>query len=66
MMEKGEFTFDPNQLEQQKTVDLVANTNNTLFITGKGGYWQNHFCEKDPKGNQQKISGSCTHRYSSI
>lgn len=65
-MDNTETYLDKSNIEQQKTVDLVANTNNTLFITGKGGYWQNHFCEKDPKGNQQKISGSCTHRYSSI
>ena len=36
-MEKEGFTFDPTNFEQQKAFDIVANTNNSLFITGKAG-----------------------------
>ena len=36
-MEKEEFTFDPNNSEQQKAFKLVAYTNTSLFITGKAG-----------------------------
>mgnify|MGYP007054272625 FL=1 len=34
-MEKNISTLDLQNAEQQKAFDLVANTNNSLFITGK-------------------------------
>ena len=36
-MEKIEFKIDPENVEQQKAFDLVANTNTSLFVTGKAG-----------------------------
>lgn len=45
-MEKEEFTFDPTNFEQQKAFDLVANTNNSLFITGKAGTGKTAFVKR--------------------
>lgn len=50
-MEKEEFTFDPTNFEQQKAFDLVANTNTSLFVTGKAGTGKTTFI----KGIQQLI-----------
>ena len=50
-MEKEGFTFDPTNLEQQKAFDLVANTNSSLFITGKAGTGKTTFV----KSIQEKI-----------
>lgn len=36
-MENIEFKIDQTNVEQQKAFDFVANTNNSLFITGKAG-----------------------------
>ncbi len=36
-MKIAEVTFDETNIEQQKAFDLVANTNTSLFITGKAG-----------------------------
>ena len=45
-MEKEEFTFDPTNFEQQKAFDLVANTNTSLFITGKAGTGKTTFVKR--------------------
>lgn len=50
-MEKECFTFDPTNFEQQKAFDLVANTNTSLFVTGKAGTGKTTFI----KGIQQLI-----------
>jgi len=36
-MEKIEFKIDKTNIEQQKAFELVANTNTSLFVTGKAG-----------------------------
>ena len=36
-MENIEFKIDQNNIEQQKAFELVANTNSSLFVTGKAG-----------------------------
>lgn len=48
-MEKEEFTFDPTNFEQQKAFDIVANTNNSLFITGKAGTGKTTFVKRIQK-----------------
>lgn len=48
-MEKEEFTFDPTNVEQQKAFDHVANTNNSLFITGKAGTGKTTFVKRIQK-----------------
>lgn len=53
-MEKEGFTFDPTNIEQQKAFDLVANTNTSLFITGKAGTGKTSFV----KGIQEQIKKS--------
>ncbi len=53
-MEKEGFTIDPTNLEQQKAFDLVANTNTSLFITGKAGTGKTTFV----KGIQEQIKKS--------
>lgn len=45
-MEKEEFTFDPTNFEQQKAFELVANTNTSLFITGKAGTGKTTFVKR--------------------
>lgn len=50
-MEKECFTFDPTNFEQQKAFDLVANTNASLFVTGKAGTGKTTFI----KGIQKLI-----------
>ena len=53
-MEKEGFAIDPTNLEQQKAFDLVANTNTSLFITGKAGTGKTTFV----KGIQEQIKKS--------
>lgn len=53
-MEKEGFTIDPTNTEQQKAFDLVANTNTSLFITGKAGTGKTTFV----KGIQEQIKKS--------
>ena len=36
-MRKNDSTLDLQNAEQQKAFELVANTNTSLFITGKAG-----------------------------
>lgn len=36
-MENQIFAIDPENIEQQKAYDLVANTNTSFFVTGKAG-----------------------------
>ena len=48
-MEKEGFTFDPTNIEQQKAFDLVANTNTSLFITGKAGTGKTTFVKRIQK-----------------
>ena len=50
-MEKIEFKIDPENVEQQKAFDLVANTNTSLFVTGKAGTGKTTFI----KGIQKLI-----------
>lgn len=50
-MEKIEFKIDQENVEQQKAFDLVANTNTSLFVTGKAGTGKTTFI----KGIQQLI-----------
>lgn len=50
-MEKVEFKIDPENVEQQKAFDLVANTNTSLFVTGKAGTGKTTFI----KGIQKLI-----------
>lgn len=50
-MEKIEFKIDPENVEQQKAFDLVANTNTSLFVTGKAGTGKTTFI----KGIQELI-----------
>ena len=50
-MEKVEFKIDPENVEQQKAFDLVANTSNSLFVTGKAGTGKTTFI----KGVQQLV-----------
>lgn len=50
-MEKIEFKIDPENVERQKAFDLVANTNTSLFVTGKAGTGKTTFI----KGIQQLI-----------
>ena len=53
-MEKEGFTIDQTNIEQQKAFDLVANTNTSLFITGKAGTGKTTFI----KGIQEQIKKS--------
>lgn len=48
-MEKEEFLFDPTNFEQQKAFDIVANTNNSLFIIGKVGACKTTFMKRIQK-----------------
>lgn len=48
-MEKEALTFDPNNSEQQKAFNLVANTNTSLFITGKAGTGKTTFIKNIQK-----------------
>ena len=50
-MEKESLKFDPTNFEQQKAFNLVANTNTSLFITGKAGTGKTTFV----KGIQEQI-----------
>ena len=50
-MEKIEFKIDQENVEQQKAFDLVANTNTSLFVTGKAGTGKTTFI----KGIQKLI-----------
>lgn len=50
-MENIEFKIDSTNVEQQKAFDLVANTNASLFITGKAGTGKSTFI----KGIQKLI-----------
>ena len=50
-MEKIEFKIDPENVEQQKAFDLVANTNTSLFVAGKAGTGKTTFI----KGIQKLI-----------
>ena len=50
-MEKVEFKIDPENVEQQKAFDLVANINTSLFVTGKAGTGKTTFI----KGIQKLI-----------
>lgn len=50
-MENIEFKIDQANVEQQKAFELVANTNTSLFITGKAGTGKTTFI----KGIQQLI-----------
>ena len=50
-MEKIEFKIDQGNVEQQKAFDLVANTNTSLFVTGKAGTGKTTFI----KGVQKLI-----------
>ena len=45
-MKIAEVTFDETNLEQQKAFDLVANTNTSLFITGKAGTGKTTFVKR--------------------
>ena len=45
-MEKNISTLDLQNAEQQKAFDLVANTNNCLFITGKAGTGKTTFIKR--------------------
>lgn len=45
-MEKNISTLDLQNAEQQKAFDLVANTNNSLFITGKAGTGKTTFIKR--------------------
>lgn len=51
-MENIEFKIDGTNIEQQKAFDLVANTNTSLFITGKAGTGKTTFV----KGIQKQIN----------
>ena len=48
-MEKEGLKFDPTNFEQQKAFDIVANTNNSLFITGKAGTGKTTFVKRIQK-----------------
>jgi len=50
-MEDTKFKIDPENVEQQKAFDLVANTNTSLFVTGKAGTGKTTFI----KGIQKLI-----------
>ena len=45
-MVENNFTFDPNNKEQQKAFELVKNTNSSLFITGKAGTGKTTFIKR--------------------
>ena len=53
-MENIEFKIDKTNVEQQKAFDLVANTNASLFITGKAGTGKTTFI----KGILQEVNKS--------
>ena len=53
-MKIAEVILDETNLEQQKAFDLVANTNTSLFITGKAGTGKTTFI----KGIQEQIKKS--------
>ena len=53
-MEDIQFKIDQENAEQQKAFDLVANTNTSLFITGKAGTGKTTFI----KGIQETIDKS--------
>lgn len=48
-MENDEIVLDKDNLEQQKAYDLVANTNTSLFITGKAGTGKTTFIKRIQK-----------------
>ena len=48
-MKNAEITLDSTNLEQQKAFDLVANTNTSLFITGKAGTGKTTFVKRIQK-----------------
>ncbi len=48
-MEKNEFIIDPENIEQQKAFNLVANTNTSLYITGKAGTGKTTFIKNIQK-----------------
>lgn len=48
-MENDEIVLDKDNLEQQKAYDLVANTNESLFITGKAGTGKTTFIKRIQK-----------------
>lgn len=48
-MDKEGITFDPANIEQQRAFDIVANTNNSLFITGKAGAGKTTFVKRVQK-----------------
>lgn len=45
-MENDEIVLDKDNIEQQKAYDLVANTNTSLFITGKAGTGKTTFVKR--------------------
>ena len=45
-MRKNNSNLDLQNAEQQKAFDLVANTNNCLFITGKAGTGKTTFIKR--------------------
>ncbi len=45
-MKIAEIVFDETNLEQQKAFDLVANTNTSLFITGRAGTGKTTFVKR--------------------
>lgn len=53
-MKIAEVVLDKTNIEQQKAFDLVANTNTSLFITGKAGTGKTTFV----KGIQEQIKKS--------
>ncbi len=48
-MKIAEVTLDETNIEQQKAFDLVANTNTSLFITGKAGTGKTTFVKRIQK-----------------
>jgi tetratricopeptide (TPR) repeat protein len=48
-MENKETSFDETNIEQQKAFNLVANTNTSLFITGKAGTGKTTFVKRIQK-----------------
>lgn len=45
-MRKNDSTLDLQNAEQQKAFELVANTNTSLFITGKAGTGKTTFIKR--------------------
>lgn len=54
-MDNTKTYLDKSNIEQQKTFDFLAYTNNSIFITGKAGTGKTTFVKRIQKGINKKF-----------